>query len=350
MTTDKRVQRWADAAMFKAEPMTVERPTVNLLWMTPDPLGALAAAAYMYKGRTIRSLAEITDEDRRQFFDDMTKTTLNAAFEVIEFHFVIDGVTRAFTHQLVRQRTAVYFQESMRFATLDDTWDDRVALPPSLEGTTGIQPAGAEDDKREWMRNVWDHAVMEAEQAYKHLVDAGMPAEDARGLVPTNVKTRIHYKTNLRNLVGHAGLRLCTQAQFEWRWVFAQIAQAIRTAKVQIPIQPERAREDGNNPHAIFPVHMADVIADRLFKPICYQTGRCQFRASFDRACKIRDRVEANHAIGRESAKWNRSWSSKDPHSDDIGSGVGINRAGEPSKINAIHPQEWLADHTAARS
>lgn len=310
MTTDKRIKRWADQAMFRAEEMTVERPTVHLLWMTPDPLGALAAAAYMYKGRVIRSLSEITDEDRRQFFDDMTKTTLNAAFETIEFQFLIDGVTRAFTHQLVRQRTAVYFQESMRFATLDDTWDNRVALPPSLQGLK-------DDDPRVVL---WTKTVAEIETGYKALVGAGIPAEDARGLVPTNVKTRIHYKTNLRNLVGHAGLRLCTQAQAEWRWVFAQIAQAIRTAKVQIPIQPERAREDGNNPHAIFPVHMADVIADRLFKPICYQTGRCQFRASFDRYCSIRDRVEGHYERGEPPETW-----------------------------TDIHPAEWLADFNAAR-
>lgn len=333
MTTDKRIERWADRAMFRAEEMAVERPTVHLHWMTPDPLGALAAAAYMYKGRVIRSLSEITDEDRRQFFDDMTKTTLNAAFETIEFQFLIDGVTRAFTHQLVRQRTAVYFQESMRFATLDDRWDGRVALPPSLQGLK-------DDDPRVVL---WMKTVAEIETGYKALVGAGIPAEDARGLVPTNVKTRIIYKTNLRNLVGHAGLRLCTQAQFEWRWVFAQIAQAIRNARVYVPF--ESGMDD-------IPVHMADLIADRLFKPICYQTGRCQFRASFDRACKIRDRVEANHAIGRESAKWNRSWSDMkdDAPSVKVGDGVGYKDDGSPTKINAIHPHEWLADHTAARS
>ena len=34
----------------------------------------------------------------------------------------------------------------------------------------------------------------------------GVPAEDARGLLPTNIATRLHYRTDLRNLVNTAGM------------------------------------------------------------------------------------------------------------------------------------------------
>jgi thymidylate synthase ThyX len=44
---------------------------------------------------------------------------LKAPLEAIDFHFMVEGVTRAHTHQEVRQRTAVFAQESMRFAVKD---------------------------------------------------------------------------------------------------------------------------------------------------------------------------------------------------------------------------------------
>ena len=47
------------------------------------------------------------------------------------------------------------------------------------------------------------------------------------------------------------------------------------------------------------------LLAER-FQPICYQTGSCQFRSDFDRYCNIRDRVQKNAAIGRDSKEWDK--------------------------------------------
>lgn len=320
----KEIQKWADKAMFEAEPMESTTPKVYLLSMSGDPLGEIASAAKMYKGEVVRSLSEVTDAERMGYFDDLTKTALNAAFETVKFHFLLEGVPRSFTHQLVRQRTAVYFQESMRFAVIDESFKDRVATPHSLRYTDGDQARGAESSNDEWMRNVWDDSINHVEEAYKHLVHAGMPAEEARGLLPTDVLTRVHYVTDLRNLVGHAGLRLCTQAQFVWRTVFSQIARSIREAKMVIP----------GRPHIDIPVHMASQISDRLFRPICYSTGKCEFMASFDRPCSIRDRVQQNHEIGRPSSEWSQ---------------VG-HTASPAAGIKPIFPAEWLLDDSAARS
>lgn len=333
----KTVARWADQAMFTAEPMTSQVPKVHLISMSADPLGEIASCAKMYKGEVVRSLAEITDAERLQYFDDLQKTVLGAAFESVKFHFLIEGVTRGFTHQLVRQRTAVYFQESTRFAVIDESFADRVGLPPSLVGTMPAAKYRDEIDELEldietnttaaqWKRSKWDGAVDAMESAYKSLVEGGMPAEDARGLLPTNLLTRIHYVTDLRNLVAHAGLRLCTQAQMEWRHVFSQISVAIRNAETIIP--------NGMVAPVAIPVHMADQIADQLFRPVCYKTGKCEFMASFDRACSIRDRVQMNHEIGRPSSEW---------HESTVGLGMPIN-------IAAIHPAEWLMDPSAAIS
>jgi len=191
-----------------------------------------------------------------------------------------------------------------------------VGLPPSLSGLP-------EDDDRVI---AWNETITAIEDGYDYLVDSGVPAEDARGLLPTNVLTRAHYTTDLRALLDHAGNRLCTQAQFEWRLVFAQIVEAIRNG---VTTYGTATGSETRN------VYMADELAE-LFRPVCYATGKCEFKADFDRACSIRDRVEAFHEAGVTSENW---------HSDhNFPKGQAM-----VGPLMPIKPGEWLLDHTAAR-
>jgi flavin-dependent thymidylate synthase len=278
-----------------------------VLSMTPDPLGAIAATCMMYEGIVVRSLSEVTDEQRRHYFAQVQKTHLQAPMEYVDFHFLVEGVTRSFTHQMVRQRTAVFAQESLRFAVKNEI-DQSVVLPPSLRSLK-------DDDPRS---NVWQIAVNAIDDAYHALVESGIPAEDARGLLPHNIATRLHYGTNLRNLLEHGGNRLCTQAQFEWRLEFTALVNAIRNYR-----GPGYDEENWWQYEAIA----------NLFRPICYLTGKCEFKASFDRACSIRDRVDLNERNGRKSEEWGEA-------GYDAATGY---------EYGAIHPSEWLMDPAAAR-
>jgi flavin-dependent thymidylate synthase len=348
--------------MYKAEDIKPEDgPRVYLLWMTPDPLGAIAAACKMYKGEVVRDLATVTDAERVEYLQQITKTKLQAPFEFVKFHFLIEGVTRAFTHQMVRQRTAVYAQESMRFAVKETM---PVALPPSLAGTDlpddwrSTVDAGLADDNdwfgrysdAEKMRVIWEDTKERIEEGYNALIRHGMPAEDARGLAPTNVLTRLHYSTDLRALLDHAGNRLCTQAQFEWRLVFTRIVEAIRAVDMQKDIdwaQDVVRRASGDEGFQLQSgmttadlangtnhVYKANALAD-LFRPVCYATGKCEFMANFDRECKIRDRVQANHRHGIPSSQWGEFKVAGDPPGEE--------------DIPGIQPSEWLMDPGAAR-
>jgi flavin-dependent thymidylate synthase len=364
------IQNWVDPAMFEAEKMPDGGPKVHLLWMTPDPLGAAAACNAMYTGGVKRSLADVTHAERRGILGEMAKTILATPLEAVSFHFLIEGVTRAFTHQLVRNRNSSFSQESMRFAVVGEKQDIPVALPPSLAGgRTKKQVLSAvlnsypsidqglakslmldeatDIDKARWS---WDEANAAIQETYHHLINSGIPAEDARGLLPTNVKTRIHWVVNLRSLKLEAGKRLSTQAQFEWKAVIAGIARAIRehsphAAAIESMIEAAGGMDTYD---ADFLRHLDE--SDRwqyegisdLFRPICYQTGKCEFMASIDRSCTIRDRVEANHAIGRPSSLWH-----KDLY-EEVDAGNGEATDGD-LRISAISPEEWLSDPTAAR-
>ncbi len=296
------VSKWADEAMYTSEPMhdvNETGPQVYLLSVNADPFASIASATETYKGHIHRDYSTIPDSVKMDAFLQVSKTALRMPFETVRFHFLLEGVTRSFTHQLVRQRTAAYAQESMRFAVVEaeEDWNTRVALPPSIAGTADDHP----------QRQIWEQAVRHVQHSYEDLVNAGMPAEDARGLLPHNMTTRVNFYCDLRGLLDHAGNRLCTQAQFEWRQVFTGIVNAIRTT----PLAPRWQMES----------------LAGLFRPVCYTTGKCEFKANFDRKCKIRDRVDAFHDNGVPSEQWHNGWDT----------------------IPAIRPAEWLLDPSAAR-
>jgi flavin-dependent thymidylate synthase len=249
-------------------------PAVTLVSMTANPLRVIAAASELYAGRVVRDPGDVDKELALRSLAEMTKTAIQAPLEFVDLHFLFEDVTRAFTHQLVRQRTAVYVQESLRFSVKGNAGFE-VAMPASISNLP-------EDDPK---RVVWQTAVYQAAGAYLGLVNSGIPAEDARSLLPTNITTKVHYKTSLRNLVEHSGMRLCSQAQHEWKAVWSGMVRAIMS------YGPAEERWQQRE------------IA-KLFKPICYRTGKCEFMSATDRHCAIRDRVEMHHRRGESSEFW----------------------------------------------
>jgi thymidylate synthase ThyX len=123
----KEISKWADSAMFESEGMQhdakTEPPRVFLLQGTPDPLGSIAAFSAMYSGKVVRDKRDVTDEERYHHLEEMKKTKLKAPLEAVQLHWMIDGIHRGITHQVVRQRTAVFAQESLRFARRDSRAD-----------------------------------------------------------------------------------------------------------------------------------------------------------------------------------------------------------------------------------
>ena len=318
------IRKWADEHQYDAEPQPNAdpdhgvMPSVHLLHMQDDPLGVLAAQNGIYRGKVYRSLAEVTDDDRRQALDDMMKTTLQSPLEAIKMHWVFEGVDRAFTHQLVRQRTANFGQESLRFSVVGPLID-ATTLPPELHGTdrsTNFDQSldvsfnkmidhpvftFASNDERN--RAVWDWCIMQIDAAYHYLVEHGIAAEEARGLLPHATATRIHYQTDLRALMKVMGERLCTQAQFHWRTVAALVQRAVReyTPDFSFMQNVPKAQEDWEASHR----WQFELLADSgIFRPVCYQTGKCMFMASADRGCTIRARVEDNDFDSVGTAEW----------------------------------------------
>lgn len=371
--TSKEVSKWADKFQFTAEKHDQTKAVEAFLLGAPvDPLGQMAACAKMYKGEVVRDIRDVTDEERRQFFKDIMDTVLVMPTEAVHLHFMIDGVHRGITHQMVRQRSAGFAQESMRFAVVEDL-PNATALPVSLRGTLSEQELYNQineeraaqglsywDDSvgklivEEWdrlspeqrQRLQWDKAVKHVGDAYSEMVNSGMAAEDARGLLPTNVRTRLNYITNLRGFYDTMSKRVGDQAQFEWREIVAAMVQAMYKYGEEHTYE---VWEDGELWHTgqvepgeeVFYYEADDRVLVRRsslwqykliaaeIKPIEFKLNGPAFGASFDRPSRIGERIAAFHQMGVPSSRW---------------------LEGAPEhNIPAINPAEYLLDPGAAR-
>lgn len=140
--------------------------------------------------------------------------TIRSSWEMIDFIFEITEVTRAFTHQLVRTRAGSYAQQSQRVV---DARSFPVKEPESVAA-------------KQIAHNQWAQGLRVMVGVYGDLIDAGIPVQDARGILPTNITTSIHAKFNLRTLHDMALVRLCTRTQGEYQDVF----RAMRAAVVDV--------------------------------------------------------------------------------------------------------------------
>lgn len=177
---------------------------VRLLYHTPDPERAIAAAARLcYAPVGAAELLESMSEKAvRKVLKTVIESGHHSALEHASYTFAIDGVSRAMTHQLVRHRLASYNQQSQRYVAFDE--EPSFVVPPDV----AADPAAAQR---------FAQSVDAAFQTYRALIEAGIPAEDARYVLPNATETKIVVTMNIRELLHFLTLRCCNRAQWEIR-------------------------------------------------------------------------------------------------------------------------------------
>lgn len=135
--------------------------------------------------------------------------TIPSSWEFVDYTFLIEGVSRAFTHQFVRNRHGSYAQESMRVTDQGDfgfVWPERI--------------------KKKHQVMIGEELLYATKEYYQALVAEGVAPEDARAFLPTNIATNIVAKFNLRTLSELAKSRLGGRTQGEYREVMDAICSA----------------------------------------------------------------------------------------------------------------------------
>ena len=177
--------------------------TVYLLAHTPEPDELVAAAARIcYSDATASDLLkrESTKLSVR-LLEELWRSGHYSPFEHASFTFGVDGLSRVASHQLVRHRVASYSQQSQRYVKMDKP---ETVLPPTI----AANPKATE---------LFERQVNAAHETYRNLVEMGIPAEDARFILPHGWETRLVLTMNARELHHFFDLRLCRRAQWEIR-------------------------------------------------------------------------------------------------------------------------------------
>ncbi len=159
-------------------------------------------------GRTCyKSHNLITDDSAKNFVEKIAKRGHESVIEHynVTVRFICN---RGFTHELVRHRLAAYSQESTRYCNYTkDKFGSEITV---------IKPFELKEGTKEF--EIWKTAMENAEKSYMEMVNNGSKPENARGVLPIDIKTEIVITTNLR----------------EWKHIFS-----LRTSQAAHPSMRE---------------------------------------------------------------------------------------------------------------
>jgi thymidylate synthase (FAD) len=165
---------------------------------------------------------KISREKIREFIGERLKTGHASPLEQVVFWFAISGVSRSLSHQFVRHRIGISFeQQSQRYVRFKQ---DRLAfvLPES------------------WTRAKLDDEFAEllaqTSKLYAKALAAGIPAEDARFVLPNAAPTNFHVMVNFAEMLHICDLRLCVRAQWEIRRMVALMRAEIKRILPEIAV------------------------------------------------------------------------------------------------------------------
>jgi thymidylate synthase (FAD) len=190
---------------------------VKLLKHTPQPEKTCAMAA-----RLCYSNTSIDELDKKitvaQVADRLEKVIASGHHSVLEhasFTFGIEGVSRALLAQLTRHRIASFSVQSQRYVKFKGALE--IVTPPLI----------AKDNA---LKAKFDIAVKSLKNVYDGLLDSGIPAEDARYILPNAATTKIILTMNARELRHFFALRCCNRAQWEIKEMACRMLALARKA------------------------------------------------------------------------------------------------------------------------
>jgi len=189
---------------------------VTLISVTPDAMDVLlftkATRLTMSPG-LLEEIRSMPTEEKLAELEYMANT-IPSSWEFCDYTFLVEGVSRAYTHQQVRTRAASYAQQTMRVLDM---------------GEFDYVYTGKLKNEKIIERVAVDQVLRAIKDTYNYLIRAGVPPEDARGILPTNIATNIVCKFNLRTLAELARSRTGGRTQGEYQSVInAMLDEALK--------------------------------------------------------------------------------------------------------------------------
>lgn len=194
----------------------------------PEEIVAAAGKLCYSKVGANEILEKMSEEDINKFLDRLTNLGHYSPFEHASFTFVIEGISRTCSHQIVRHRIASYSQQSQRYVDLQDTI--KIIIPKEIEN----------DEK---IKERYINSIMQDYDAYVEIIarltdkyiKSGMKEsmakkkalEDARFALPNACETKMVMTMNARSLMNFFEKRCCNRAQWEIKEVADQMLDLV---------------------------------------------------------------------------------------------------------------------------
>ena len=191
------------------------KPVVNLISKPKDMLKTVYTACRTCYSADypINIYENATDEEKMlKLIERVISSGHYSTIEHIQVSFAISNVSRACTHHLVRHRHMSFSQKSQRYVKEKGQFD--YIIPPTIE-------------KDEVLKAKFIDFMNKISEQYQEFVEAGIPAEDARFVLPNAAASSLVTSLNLRELIHLANLRLCTRAQYEIRTMVKMMCDAL---------------------------------------------------------------------------------------------------------------------------
>jgi len=231
--------------------------TVKLIRYTEDApkLVAIASKTSLSK-KPLQELLEISNDEVEVWVKETFRRQHFSPWEHASYTFVVDGLSRVASHQLVRHRHASYTQMSHRYTEgylrslaleasrisgyncpekpsgnkreVYECYSNAIMVAEALItdnselvrlASIAFVPPLTFHDKEDLLAS-WASSVLTSASDYYRLLMMGALREDARYVLADSVRTRIVVTMNARELVQvFLPLRMCTRAQWEIRYI-----------------------------------------------------------------------------------------------------------------------------------
>lgn len=178
--------------------------------------------------------------DRDEYFANLLRSAHGSVLEHANYSFALRGVSRVFTHELVRHRAGSAFsQESLRYVRLTDLG---FRVPPALEPVRE-RVLSVVEQLEELQVELAEELEIDAEGVPFHVKKEVTSA--LRRLAPIGLSTDIVWTANARTLRHVIEMRTAEGAEEELRLVFDQVAR-IMLAEAPGLFQDFNRTDDGS--------------------------------------------------------------------------------------------------------
>ena len=162
------------------------KPVVHLISKPENMLKTIyTACRTCYSADTPFEIYNSTDDEEKmlKLIERVISSGHYSTIEHIQVSFAISNVSRACTHQLVRHRHMSFSQKSQRYVKEKGQFD--YLIPPTIA-------------RNEELKAKFESFMGEISKLYCEFTEAGIPAEDARAVLPNATATSMVASLNLR--------------------------------------------------------------------------------------------------------------------------------------------------------